>query len=153
LKYQATLIVNDGKKPFVVQCDKAVDLNHLVSAMEFWIKSAENGKAVPLASMPYSNQGLRLNNASEITALWADSPAGKTGLKWGDIVWSLDENPANPQNKTNLEKVLSALSPGDHTLNTLTTADWQKAKNDYYNGSGKVFNPLRTAVKMSVPLF
>ena len=80
-----------------------------------------------------------------------DSPVGKTGLKWGDVVWSVDQNTVEAQHHDDLEKALSALSSGEHTLYTISAGAWHKAQNQYDSSSGEPFNPQRTAMKINTP--
>ncbi len=122
--FQLGLVVNGLKKPFIVQCPTKEGLSHLVSAFEFWIGAAGAGPKAPVTGMPYLFQGLWVNNESKVTAVWADSPASQAGLRFGDVIWSLEADATQLQKNQDLEAGLQSLTPGQHDLYVVTPADW-----------------------------
>jgi hypothetical protein len=147
--YQVGLDVKESPKPFVVQCESQADLNHLVSALEFWIRAAQNGKAVPVVGMPYPEQGLWLKDKNEVVALWADSPADKAGLKFGDVLWSIDQDTTEQQHRDQMEKALQSLTTGEHSLYLVRAAEWRSAKEA--ESTSHTFNPERAILKLTTP--
>ncbi len=111
--YQCSLIVSGSKDALTIQCASIDDLNHLVSTMEYFIRSSRLGHDAQPAGLPYPTQGLRFNGIENvINLLWAGSPAAlavspmetaqpnlaaqpgasqqvKAGLELGDHLWSV----------------------------------------------------------------
>jgi len=146
--YYFVLTATNLPQPLVVRCNTTNNLNHLVSAFEYFIKAAQ-GKYVPVTGMPYLNQGMVLGDQGKIMALWANSPADQAGLTFVDHVWSVQGN--QEQKGAALESALQALPSGKQTINVVTPADWQTAaakENQAHNG---VFQPKLTAMEIVVP--
>jgi hypothetical protein len=127
--YQCSLVMSDSKRPLTVQCATAEDMEKLVSALEFWLKISGRSGA-PLGGLPYPTQGLRLNGDAIVTMLWADSPAGKSGINFGDLLWSIDQNEKVQQLKGDLEAGLKFLPPGEHYLYVVTPAEWKRVRDE-----------------------
>jgi hypothetical protein len=144
--FQCGVIADGTKEPFTIQCGSEGDLKHLVSALEFWIKTAQ-GHYAPLTGMPYLNQGLVLNNDCVVDKLWADSPAWnagsdmepaqpnrvaqlgasqqvKAGVALGDHLWSIGKVTSERQSRNDLEAGLQSLPI---TLFAASPAEWEKA--------------------------
>jgi hypothetical protein len=144
-------LILDGKRPFTVQCATTEDMEHLLSAFEFYLKTYRHGNQPPVSigALPYLYQGLRLSDQGEITLIWADSPAEKAGLKCGDWLWSLEKNVENQQRRADLETGLQSLTPGAHPLYIVTPKNWRKAQDDVDRNHS--FNPILTKVMFVSP--
>jgi hypothetical protein len=147
--YQLGLVMADSKRPLTVQCATAGDMKKLVSALEFWLKISGR-RGAPLGGLPYPTQGLRLNGDAIVTTLWADSPAGKSGINFGDLLWSLDQNELKQQLKGDLEAGLKFLPPGEHNLYVVTPAEWKRVQ-DETGGNQVATAPVRKQLTMEVP--
>jgi len=147
--YQCSLVMADSKRPLTVQCATAEDMEKLVSALEYWLKTTRNF-AAPVEGMPYPTQGLRLNGDGLVTTLWAGSPAGKSGINFGDLLWSLDQNEPKQQVKGDLEAGLKFMPPGEHFLYVVTPAEWKRAQ-DSAVGNQIGSAPVRKQLAMEVP--
>jgi hypothetical protein len=132
------------KTPLTFQCPSAQSCDDLVSALVAWDKSAS------LGSMPYLYQGVFLGSHGEITALWADSPMAKAGVKTGEVIWSIKTDTDKPQGKGTLEKTLDSLDPGPCDLYVVTSDDWRQAA-DSQAANGVDMNPMRKKLIMTVP--
>jgi hypothetical protein len=107
--YQCSLIVSGSKNPLTIQCSRPEDLEHLVSTMEYFIRSSRLAHDAQPAGLPYPTQGLRFTGADNvINLLWADSPADKAGVQLGDHLWSLGKITSEQQDKNELEKDLQS---------------------------------------------
>ena len=146
--YQISVVAGGTKRPLTFQCASADDVEHLVSALEYFIRSSRVGHDIPLASLPYVNQGLRLNGGCEVTTLWANSPAGKTNLNVGDTLWSIGKDGAYQSKNADLEAGLNALTPGKYGLIILTPEIRQKSNIDSRNGGN--YNPKRIEVDLQI---
>jgi len=146
--YYFFLYATNLNQPLVVQCNTTNNLNHLVSAFEYFIKSAQ-GKYVPVTAMPYLNQGLVLGDENKITALWAGSPADQAGLTFKDHVWAITGS--QPQTKTDLEAALQALPSGKQTIEVVTGNDWQTARAKESREHNSKLEPKLTEVELVVP--
>jgi hypothetical protein len=150
--YQCGLEITGSRKPLVIRCASSAGMVHMVSALEYFIRTAQGGKAAPLGSLPYLNQGVRLGGEGVVDLLWDNSPAGKAGIRLNDAIWCLGPvDLGAPQGKKNLEAGLQALAPGRHELYLVTAADWLKAKADVDIHSVETFNPPRHRVMLDVP--
>jgi hypothetical protein len=149
--YRCELIVSGIHRPLTFQCLSARACEHLISALEYWVRAAQKGQNAPLTGLPYLNQGVLLNNDSTWKIIWEKSPLGRGGLAIGDKVWSLDSNMNNQQSWKDIETALPALSPGKHTLYFVTLKDWIKAKltGDFHNVVS--FNPKRQSLELEIP--
>ncbi|HXL73487.1 MAG TPA: hypothetical protein VN963_07685 [bacterium] len=142
--YQCSLIVSGAKNPLTIQCASSDDLKHLVSTMEYFIRSSRLAHDTALAGMPYPTQGLRLNDQCVVDKLWTNSPADKAGLQLGDVVWSLGKNGSHQQSRAEIEAGLAASSP---SIFVVSAADWAKALKAKNSGQSPTFSPkLRKVV-------
>jgi ParB-like chromosome segregation protein Spo0J len=121
--YQLSLVVSGSKYALTIQCASVDDLKHLVSTMEYFIRSSRLGHDTALAGMPYPHQGLVLNNDRVVDKLWANSPADKAGLGLGDHIWSIGKVASEQQGRKDLETGLSTLPI---TLFTASPAEWER---------------------------
>ena len=102
--------------------------------------------------MPYLDQGMRLDEAGKVTAIWADSPASLAGLQPGDVIWGLDGEADQPQGRALLEPALENPAPGKHILSVVAAEDWgngppsRAVRNDH-----RLFNPKRRKVELLAP--
>jgi hypothetical protein len=126
-----------------------MDMERLVSALEYWLRTTR-GSAAPMEGMPYPTQGLRLNGDDLVTTLWAGSPAGKSGINFGDLLWSLDQNEKQQQLKGDLEAGLKFLPPGNHYLYVVTPAEWKRAQ-DSAVGNQIGSAPVRKQLNLTIP--
>jgi len=173
-KYQCSLVLAESKKPLTIQCDSAMDLERLVSALEFYIKLSGHN-AAPLTGLPYLNQGVRLDNDGQITTLWGNSPIDKAGLVLGDFIWSVGTKTDHQQNKAVLESALQALNTngnineplaqpshgsrlvastqvsGSNDLYYVTAKGWKMALANKVADDPDSFRPLRRKVSIIVP--
>jgi hypothetical protein len=148
--YQISLIVSGAKEPLTIQCSTPADLKHLVSTMEYFIRSSRVAHDTALAGMPYPTQGMRLNNQCLMEVLWANSPADKAGVQLGDMVWSLEKNaPLQPERK-NLETQLTGLTSGVHSLYIVSPADRDKGLVEMNANHTNNFNPQRHKVVLAL---
>jgi hypothetical protein len=123
--YYCTVIGSGAKNALTFRCKRADDLNHLVSALEYFIRNSRLGHDTALAGMPYPSQGLRFTGTENvINLLWANSPADMAGLKLGDHLWSIGKITSVPQGKNDLEAGLQTLPI---TLFVVSPAEWEKA--------------------------
>jgi len=139
--YYFVLNATNLNQSLVVQCNTPNNLNHLVSAFEYFIKAAQ-GKYVPVTGMPYLNQGMVLGDQGKVTALWANSPAADAGLTFADHVWSVQGN--QEQKGADLESALNSLPSGKQTINVVAPADWQAAEMKESKAKNGQFNPKLT---------
>jgi hypothetical protein len=122
--YLCSLVVSGAKYPLTIQCASAEDLEHLVSTMQYFIRSSRLGHDTALAGMPFLQQGLVLNNNRAVDKLWANSPMDKSGVQLGDYLWSVGKIAFVQQGKKDLEAALQSLPI---TLFVASDAEWQKA--------------------------
>jgi hypothetical protein len=148
--YQCSLIVSGAKEPLTIQCSTPADLKHLVSTLEYFIRDSRLGHDAQPGGMPYPAQGLRLNDDCQVAALWANSPAGRTGIVLGDMVWSLDINGFQPPSRKDLETRLASLASGQHRLYIVSPADRDKAIRQMKQNHAKAPNPQRSQVSLVV---
>ena len=147
-KFLCSLVLAESKKPLTIQCDSAVDLERLVSALEFYIRLSGHN-AAPLTGLPYLNQGLRLNKDGVVTTLWADSPIAKAGLVLGDVPWSVGTKTDHPQSKAVLEAGLQSLASGSNDLYYVTADGWKRARKASDPNDPDSFRPLRRKVSLT----
>ena len=147
--YKCSLLATGLKKPLTVQCATAENLERLISALEFKLKTSR-GTIAPIVAMPYLNQGLRLDKNGVVTTLWADSPMDKAGLVLGDHVWSLEKNTEFQQSKIELEAGLQSLTASPHLLYKVGAAGWKRASDDMRTNGFDSIKPLRRTVKFEV---
>jgi hypothetical protein len=145
--YQCSLVVSGSKYPLTIQCATSDDLEHLVSTMQYFIRSSRLARDTALGGTPYRLQGLVLNNDLVVDKLWANSPAWnavsyietaqpnhvaqldasqqvKAGVVLGDHLWSVGKTAGDQQEKKDFEKGLSTLPV---TLFVASDSDWNKA--------------------------
>lgn len=144
--YQCAILLSSQPQPIVFQCATAQDLEHLVSALEFYVRASGHPE-VPIGGLPYPNQGMLMGNQNQVTALWAQSPADSALVNFGDYVWSVKYSDTQ-QNKSDLEAILRELPPGNHSLYVVTPAEWRRAVADK---NAESFNPARRRVELVVP--
>ncbi|HXL74093.1 MAG TPA: hypothetical protein VN963_10775, partial [bacterium] len=167
--YQCGVIADGMKEPFTLQCPRAEDLKHLISALEFWIKTSQ-GHYAPLTGMPYLNQGLVLNNDCVVDKLWADSPAWnavsyietaqpnrvaqleasqqvKAGVALGDHLWSIGKVTPEKQERNDLEAGLQTLPV---TFFVVPHAEWEKAMTARNQNRANSFRPKLKKVVLSL---
>ncbi len=124
ITYQCSVIAEGAKIPFTLQCATTANLQHLVSALEYFIRNSRLGHDAQPGGLPYPTQGLRLNNDCVVDKLWAQSPADKAGVQLGDYLWSVGTITAERQEKKDLEAGLQTLPV---TLFAASPAEWAKA--------------------------
>jgi len=146
--YFFVLTATNLNQPLVVQCNTANNLNHLVSAFEYFIKSAQ-GKYVPVTGMPYLYQGMVLGDEGKVIDLWADSPADQAALRIGDHVWSISGD--RQQTKDELEAELQALPSGKQTIEVVTPKDWDMEVEKENRLHSKQFHPSLSDFELVVP--
>jgi hypothetical protein len=146
--YYFVLTATNLPQPLVVRCNTPNNLNHLVSAFEYFIKIAQ-GKYVPVTAMPYLNQGMVLGDENKITALWAGSPADQAGLTFKDHIWAVSGS--QPQTKADLEAALQALPSGKQTIEVVTGNDWQAARAKESREHNSKLEPKLTGIVLQVP--
>lgn len=135
-------------QPLVVECNNPNNLGHLVSAFEYFIKTAQ-GKRVPVTGMPYLNQGLVLGDEGKITAIWQNSPADNGELQLGDHLWSVhDEVHKSP---SELETALQDLPSGKQAIEVVTPQDWNAEAEKENRLKSKNFHPNLLDVELAVP--
>jgi hypothetical protein len=122
--YQCSLVVSGAKKPLTIQCSRPEDMEHLVSTMEYFIRSSRLGHDTALAGMPYPTQGLVLNNDGVVEKLWADSPMDKAGIQLGDHLWSIGKVTSEKQSRNDLEAGLKSLPV---TFFAASPSEWTRA--------------------------
>jgi len=149
--YQCSLVVSGFKKPFTVQCSSEEDCAHLVSALQFWVRTARKGANAPMAGLPYLNQGLGLQGDAIVKTLWDDSPAQKAGVQLGERVWSVETNKPKRDDRGEVERELEGFASGSHTLFVVTQADWEKANNSGLRTRQGYLRPLLYKLKIDVP--
>lgn len=114
--YQLGRMASGLKKPLVIQCADPDEMERLVSAVEYWVRSARKGQNTPITGLPYLNQGMVLGEKNAVLTLWANSPACRADLRLEDEVWSLDRAAADQQSQSELEEGLNNLTTGPHDL-------------------------------------
>ncbi len=122
--FHCTLIGSGAKNALTFQCNRADDLKHLVSALEYFIRNSRLGHDTALAGMPFPNQGLVLNNNCMVDKLWANSPMDKAGVTLGDHLWSIGKITSGQQRRNDLEAGLQSLPV---TFFTVSLAEWERA--------------------------
>jgi hypothetical protein len=91
-----------------------------------------------------------LNDANQISVLWAGSPAANAGLQAGEMVWSLGQDAKYKQPKAELEAGLRNLSVGQSILYVVTSEEWRKALTHSTVGRS-TFNPTRRKLILTAP--
>jgi hypothetical protein len=129
--FHCTLIGSGAKNALTFQCNRADDLKHLVSALEYFIRNSRLspsggglGHDTALAGMPYLYQGLSLNNDCAVEKLWANSPMDKAAVSLGDHFWSIGKVTSERQSRNDLEAGLQSLPV---TFFTVSLAEWERA--------------------------
>ncbi len=117
--YQCGLVIPPFKKAITIECSSVENLRRLLSALEYWIKSAKGGEKAPITGLPYLHQGVLFTEKSGAAVLWVGSPVEKAGLRLGDVVWSLDKANSSKMKSFDLEKALNKLTAGKHDLDVL----------------------------------
>jgi|GEM_PF-1473591 len=149
--YQCSLMVPGMKKPLIVQCSSADDCERLVSALQFWVRTARKGTNAPMSGLPYPNQGVLLGDGNQVNVTWADSPIDKSGLINGDHIWGVDQNPAKQPGKDETQTALQNLSSGNHTLYAINPGEWEKAHRYTDPRKGTPYHAKLEKVGLSVP--
>ncbi len=150
--YQLSLVVSSLKVPLVFQCATAEDCQHLLSALEFWIRNARAGKNAPVSGLPYLNQGVLLGDGGRVEGEWQNSPVEKSNLLPGDHVWGVDQNPQMAQSPKALEGVLQNLAPGNHVLFVVDPGEWDKVETNWHTRGAKPYNPKVVKMAISIPV-
>jgi len=129
--FHCTLIGSGAKNALTFQCNRADDLKHLVSALEYFIRNSRLspsggglGHDTALAGMPYLYQGLSLNNDCAVEKLWANSPMDRAAVSLGDHFWSIGKVTSERQSRNDLEAGLSTLPV---TFFYATASEWDRA--------------------------
>ncbi len=122
--YQCSLVVSGSKNPLTIQCARAEDLEHLVSTLEYFIRSSRLAHDAQPAGLPYSFQGLRLTNDGVVDKLWPQSPMDKVGVTLGDHLWSIGKVTSEKQGRNDLEAGLRSLPV---TFFAASPVEWNKA--------------------------
>jgi hypothetical protein len=136
--FQLSLVVSGAKHAMTIQCSRADDLKHLVSALQYFIRNSRLGHDTALAGMPYENQGMLLAGDNQVQKLWADSPAGRAGVNLGDHLWSVGFITPKQQEMKDVEAGLQSNS----VLYSASNAVWDKALMAYHApGQGNPFKP------------
>ncbi len=155
--YYCGVVASSLKKPFMVQCAGAQTMEHLVSAMEFFIQKAQGGHGVPIGGVPYINQGVRLDDQGRPAVMWDNSPVAEafghaTGSEpFGFRIWGVDYDADAQLNREKLEAGLQGLAPGKHNLYVVTPQDWDKARRSEDFQSDETPNPERRLYQLLVP--
>jgi hypothetical protein len=151
--FHCTLIGSGAKNALTFRCNRADDLKHLVSALEYFIRNSRLspsggglGHDTALAGMPYLYQGLSLNNDCAVEKLWANSPMDKAAVSLGDHFWSIGEVTSERQSRNDLEAGLSTLPV---TFFYATASEWDRALTSRTPGSNSVRPRLR---KITLPV-
>jgi ParB/RepB/Spo0J family partition protein len=122
--FHCTLIGSGAKNALTFRCNRADDLKHLVSALQYFIRNSRLGHDTALAGMPFPCQGLVLNNACVVDKLWANSPMDKAAVSLGDHFWSIGKVTSERQSRNDLEAGLSTLPV---TFFYATASEWDRA--------------------------
>jgi hypothetical protein len=146
--YQCAVIAKGLKRPFVVQCASEDDMTHMVSALDYFVRTVK-GQNAPQSGMPYLNQGMILGDENKITALWAGSPAEKSQLELGDHLWSV--NSEKRMQKAELESALEALPPGRQDVEAVIPKDWDAEVEKEARLKSKAFHPFVLDFELAVP--
>jgi hypothetical protein len=147
--YQCSLVVSGSKYPLTIQCATADDLEHLVSTMQYFIRTSRLAHDTALAGMPYLSQGLRLNDQCLTEVLWANGPAEKAGLTLGDMVWSVEKNIQDQPDQKKLEAQLGTLTSGPHDLYIVSPADRNAGLVQMNANNTNTFNPKRHKILLT----
>jgi hypothetical protein len=147
--YQCSLVVSGSKNPLTIQCASPEDLEHLVSTMQYFIRSSRLTHDTALTGMPYPSQGLRLNNGCVVEKLWTGSPMEKAGVHLGDMIWSVEKNAGLPPERKALETQLSALTASAHNLFVVSPLDREKAQIEMNQNHTSSLNPKRRKVEFT----
>jgi len=148
--YQCTLVLAESKKPLTLQCNNPVDMERLVSALEFYIKLSGTN-AVPINGLPYLNQGVRLDKEGKIITLWAGSPMDKARMVLGDFLWSVGTKTDHQQSQSEMETGLQNLRPGTNPFYYVTARGWKLALQVSGPNEPDYFRPLRRKANLKVP--
>ena len=146
--YQCSLIVSGSKNPLTIQCARPEDLEHLVSTLEYFIRSSRLGHDAQPAGLPYTFQGLRLTNDGVVDKLWADSPMDKAGVSLGDHFWSIGKVAFQKQSRSDLEAGLKTLPV---TFYCASDAEWNRALHDRNPSQANSFRPRLRKVILTAP--
>jgi hypothetical protein len=145
--FQFSAIAEGAKIPFTLQCATTANLQHLVSALEYFIRNSRLGHDAPPGGMPYPDQGLRFTGTENVVSmLWADSPADKAGLALGDRLWSVEKVSNEQQGSGDIEKGLQTLPA---VLFVVSPSDWDKALAAKNTGAAKFLSPKLRKVIMN----
>jgi hypothetical protein len=145
--FQISAIADGAKIPFTLQCSTTANLQHLVSALEYFIRASRLGHDTALGGMPYSFQGVVLKNDCTADKLWANSPMDKAGVRLGDHLWSIGTVGSQQADRNALETGLSAQMP--ITLYVVSPAEWDKAAAARASGQSIGFRPRLRKVSLS----
>lgn len=109
--YQCTLLVSGLKRPLTFQ-SSADGIRHLVSAVEFKIRSTTGGKNAPIAGIPYLFLGFWLDRGNQVDGLWENSPASQTKVNLGDRIGELGKTRVIRRIGKNCRRPFKALPRG-----------------------------------------
>jgi hypothetical protein len=146
--YQCSLIVSGSKNPLTIQCASIDDLEHLVSTMEYFIRSSRLAHDAQPAGLPYPTQGLVLSNDCVVVKLWAGSPMDKAGVTLGDHLWSIGKVTSEKQGRQDLETGLSKLPV---TFFAASPAEWTRAMLARNPNLANSFRPKLRKVMLTTP--
>lgn len=149
--YYCDVLASSLKKPFTVQCAGAENLEHLVSAMEFYVRNAKGGQGAPIGGIPYPSQGVRLDGDGKAVMIWDNSPIDKSGFIFGDRIWGVDADAEAHPNPEKLEAALQSLAPGKHRLYVVTPKAWENAAHAEDTQSNTTPIPERREHTLQVP--
>jgi len=149
--YQIAFVVPGMKKLLIVQCASADDCERLVSALQFWVRTAKKGTNAPMSGLPYLNQGVLLGDGNKVNVTWVGSPIDKSGLITGDHIWGVDQNPAKEQGRDELQTSLQNLPSGNHTLYSINPDEWKKLKLSLNTRRENPYHAKLEKVSLSVP--
>jgi hypothetical protein len=88
--------------------------------------------------MPYTLQGLVLNNDGVVDKLWANSPMDKAGVGLGDHFWSIGKVTFQKQSRSDLE---AGLSQQPVTFFYTTASEWDRAMRARNPAQANSFRP------------
>ena len=135
--FQISAITEGAKIPLTFQCATKANLQHLVSALEYFIRNSRLGHDAQPGGLPYPNQGMVLNNDVVVDKLWTNSPADKAGVDLGDHLWCIGKITSEQQSKKDLEAGL----PSASILYVVSPEEWIKAQTAVNSRVTNIFRP------------
>jgi hypothetical protein len=122
--YQISAIAEGAKIPLTFQCATTANLQHLVSALEYFIRNSRLAHDAQPGGLPYPYQGLVLTNDGVVEKLWAGSLMDKAGVQLGNHFWSIGTITSEKQGKDDLEAGLRSLPV---TFFETSASEWNRA--------------------------